>query len=201
MIGDFNPHSLSRARAALVVVVALALVVGTLVVTRPWSWCPPQRSDAQRIDIDASVGDVMLDGRPYRVGGQALLDYTLRPLLSPLDVLVYNVRGERYPLGITASISASSREALGDPVFTCVRAVRGSDVWAIRPTTNGTQTLFDAYPPGAQPPVGNEAWRMAAATDGPEWLSGDRIELELWMSVNGRHYIFLLPTFALMRGL
>lgn len=200
MIGASNPRSFPRGYAALAVVVALAVIGSTLVVARPWSWCPAQRSDASRIDLGASFGDVMLDGRPYRVGGQALLDYMPRASISPLDSLVYNVRGERHPLGVTATISASSREALGDPVFTCVRAVRGSEVWASRPTTYGTQTMADGYPPGAQAPVRNEAWRMASATDGPEWPDGDRIGLELWASVNGLHYVFVLAPFVLMRG-
>jgi hypothetical protein len=41
---------------------------------------------------------------------------------------------------------------------------------------------------------------MAVANDGPEWPSGDQISLELWASVDGRQYVFVLPPFALTRG-
>lgn len=189
----------SRTFAVIVVVATIALVASTLVVARPWSWCPASRP-ASRIDLSSSFGDVMLNGRPYRIGGQALLDYMPRGLVSPVDRLLYAIRGEYHPLGITASISASSREELGDPAFTCFRAIRGSEVWARRPTTYGTQTLSDGYPPGAQPPARNEAWRQAVANDGPEWSDGDRIALELFVSVNGRDYVVVLPPFILMRG-
>jgi hypothetical protein len=111
------------------------------------------------------------------------------------------LRGDRHPLTVTASISASSRDALGDPAFTCFRAIRGGDVWARRPTTHPTQTMADGYPPGAAPPVNNEAWRMASATDGPEWPGGETVSLELWVSANGQQYVFVLPPFALMKGL
>ena len=60
--------------------------------------------------------------------------------------------------------------------------------------------MADGYPPGAPSPTPNNAWRMATITDGPEWSDGDRIELELWATVRGRHYVFVLPPFALMRG-
>jgi hypothetical protein len=42
---------------------------------------------------------------------------------------------------------------------------------------------------------------MASINDGPEWQDGDRIDLELWAAVNGRDYVFVLPPFALTRGL
>lgn len=164
---------------------ALAVIVGAVVIARPWTWCPSDWSGASRIDLD-SGGDVMLDGRPFRVGGNALLDYMLG--------------AGRHPLVVTASIAASSREALGEPVFTCFRVIRGSEIWARRPTTYGTQTAADGYPPGATPPANNEAWRSAVVNDGPEWPGGDQIALELWASVNGRSYVFLLPPFALMKG-
>jgi hypothetical protein len=41
---------------------------------------------------------------------------------------------------------------------------------------------------------------MASAMDGPEWPDGGSVKLELWVSVNGAQYIFVLPPFALMRG-
>jgi len=56
---------------------------------------------------------------------------------------------------------------------------RGSEAWSRRPTTYPTQTLVDGYPPGAQLPNHIEAWRLAVINDGPEWLDGDRIGLEL----------------------
>ena len=174
----------------------LALTGTALVIERAWPWCPADWSDASRIDLGQSSGDVMLDGRPFRAGGSALLDYMPRIVTSPLDAL----RAGRHPLGATASISAASREALGQPVFTCFRATRGSEVWARRPTTYGTQTLADALPPGAPPPAYNEAWRLAVANDGPEWPDGDPIGLELWASVNGRRYVFVIPPFDLMKG-
>ena len=181
---------------------AFLLVIGSaLAIGRPWTtWCPTDWSSAPRVDLAGSFGDVILGGRPFRVGGGALLDYGLHGLGTPLDRLFYTLRGDHHPLAVTASISASSRDALGDPAFTCFRAVRGSDVWARRPTTYPTQTMADGYPPGAQPPANNEAWRMASATDGPEWPDGGSVSLELWVSANGQQYIFVLAPFALMRG-
>ncbi len=174
----------------------LAVIGSALLIGRPWTWCPADWSDASRINLGDSSGDVLLDGRSFRVGGGALLDYMPRIVTSPLDQL----RANRHPLSVTASISASSREALGEPVFTCFRATRGSEVWARRPTTYGTQTLANGYPSGAPPPARNEAWRLAVANDGPDWPDGGQISLELWASVNDRRYVFVLPPFALMKG-
>src|SRR5213593_3575764 len=181
---------------AVLGLLVLALSGTALVVERGWAWCPADWSGASRVDLRGSSGDVMLEGRSFRVGGSALLDYMPRIVTSPLDQL----RAGRHPLSATASISASSREALGEPVFTCFRVTRGSEVWARRPTTYETQTLADGYPPGAQPPARNDAWRMATVNDGPEWPDGDPIGLELWASVNGRRYIFVIPPFDLMKG-
>lgn len=194
--GRIRPRSARRSVA--LAVLTLAVIGGALVIERPWSWCPADRGDASRIELGAFSGEVVLGGRPYRVGGSALLDYMPRVVVTPLDPLRYQLRG--HPLSVTASISASSRDALDDPVFTCFRAARDSEVWARRPTTHGVQTLADGYPPGAPPPLRNEAWRMASASDGPEWRDGDRISLELWASVNGRPYVFVLPPFALLRA-
>lgn len=178
-------------------VVVLGVLGAVLVVGGPWNTlCPTDWSNASRIDLSTSSGDVVLEGRPFRVGGNALLDYMPRIVTSPFDQL----RAGWHPLTIVATISAPSREALGDPAFTCFRATRGGEIWSRRPTTYATQTLADGDPPGAQPRARNDAWRMAVANDGPEWPSGDQISLELWASVNGRHYVFVLPPFALMRG-
>jgi hypothetical protein len=177
-------------------VLALAAIATAIVIERPWSWCPADWSDATRMHLSSSGGYVVLDGREFQVGGDALLDYMPRIVTSPLDQL----RGNRHPLGITGSIGASSRDALGDPAFTCFRVTRGSEVWARRPTTYGTQTMADGYPPGAPSPTPNNAWRMASISDGPEWSDGDRIELELWAVVGGRHYVFVLPPIVVMRG-
>src|SRR5687768_2515360 len=168
-------------------VLVLGLITGALIFQRARPSCPTDWSEAPRVDLGGSFADVMLDGSPYRVGGSALLDFGLQ--------------ARRHPLGISASISAPSRTALGEPVFTCFRAIRDGEVWAGRPTTYGTQTMADGYPPGAQIPANNEAWRQARVDDGPEWSEGDRISLELWASIHGRPYIFVVPTFALMRGL
>lgn len=181
--------------------VALALLgvaaIGTaLVLTRPAAGCPAGWSDASRIDLGGPSGDVTLDGRPYRVGGNALLDYMPRIVTSPFD----QARASRHPLTIIATISAPSRDALGAPEFDCFRAIRGGEIWAARPMTYATKTMADGYPPGAQPPANNEAWRLAVLNDGPEWPDGERISLELWASVHGRHYVFVVPPFALMRG-
>lgn len=176
--------------------VALAVIGSALVVGQPWTGCPPDWSDASRVHLGSSGGYVVLDGREFQVGGHALLDYMPRFVTSPLD----QARANRHPLTITASISASSRDALGEPVFTCFRVTRGSDVWTRRPTTHGIQTMADGYPPGAPTPIPNHAWRMASINDGPEWPDGDRIELEIWVTVSGRDYVFVLPPFALMRG-
>lgn len=188
-------------RYAIASFLILALIGSALAMVRPWTWCLVDWSDAPRVELSGSSDDVILDGRPYRVGGNALLDYGLRALVTPLDRLAYGVRGQHHPLTVTASISADSREALGEPVFTCFQATRDGETWARRPTTHPTQTLADGYPPGAPPPPRNEAWRQAVADDGPEWPDGGRIDLEIWASVNGRRYVFVLPPFALMRGL
>ena len=187
-----------RSARGFVILGALTLaVIGTaLVVEQPWTWCPSDWSDASRIHLGSSGGYVVLDGQEFQVGGSALLDYMPRIVTSPLDRAPAN----RHGLGINASISASSRDALGDPAFTCFRVTNGSESWARRPTTYGTQTAADGYPPGAPSPVPNFAWRMASLNDGPEWPDGDRIELELWAVVGGRHYVFVLPPFSLMKG-
>jgi hypothetical protein len=188
----------SRSARAFVVVgfVALAVIGTAFVVARPWTWCPSGWTDAARVHLSSSGGYVVLDGREFQVGGGALLDYMPRIVTAPLD----QSRAGHHPLSINASISAISRDALGEPVFTCFRVTRGSEVWARRPTTYGTQTMADGYPPGAPSPVPNSAWRMASVNDGPEWPDGDRIDLELWATVGGRDYVFVLPPFALMRG-
>ncbi len=178
-----------------------ALIAGALIVARPWTWCPAGWTDAPRITLTASAGDVQLEGKSYRVGGSASLDYMPRGFANPFEAwLYYGLHGERHPLGLTASIEATSRDELGNPEFTCFRATRGAEVWARRPTTYATQTMADGYPPGAPSPVPNQAWRMAHAGDGPEWPAGEQISLELWMSVSGRHYVFVLPPFELMKG-
>lgn len=180
---------------------ALLVVIGiALAVTRPWTTCPTDWRSASRVELRASSGIVLLDGTPFRVRGNALLDYMPRALINPIDLVIYRLRGERHPLAITATIAAPSRAELGEPEFTCFRATRGGEVWARRPTTYGTQTMADGDPPGAQPRASNEAWRMALVNDGPEWPDGDQISLELWASVNGRRYVFVLPPIALQRG-
>ena len=178
----------------------LVLSGSALVIEKPWMWCPLDWSGATRVDLGGASGDVVLDGRPYRVGGGALLDYMPRALISPLDQLTYRLRDPGHPLGVHMSISASSREALGEPVFTCARVSHGGEVWARRPTTYDTQTLADGYPPGAPLPPRNEAWRNAFVSGGPEWPGGESIGLELWATVYGRRYVFVVPPFALMRG-
>jgi len=192
--------ALIRLRSARIFVVlgfvALAVIGIALVVAQPWTSCPSGWSDAPRLHLGDSGGYVVLDGREFQVGGSALLDYMPHIVTSPLD----QARAGRHPLSINASIGATSRDALGEPVFTCFRVARGSDVWARRPTTYGIQTMADGYPPGAPSTIPNSAWRMASVNDGPEWPDGDRIELELWATVSGRNYVFVLPPFALMRG-
>jgi hypothetical protein len=187
-----------RSARAFVVLgfVALAVIGTAFVVAQPWTSCPSGWSHAARVHLSSSSGYVVLDGREFQIGGGALLDYMPRIVTSPLD----QWRAGHHPLSINASISAISRDALGEPVFTCFRVTRGSEVWARRPTTYGTQTMADGYPPGAPSPVPNNAWRMASVNDGPEWPDGDRIDLELWATVGGRDYVFVLPPFALMRG-
>ena len=188
---------LRSARTFVVLGLLAVAVVGTvLIVEQPWTSCPSDWGDTPRLTLGSSGGYVVLDGRDFQVGGGALLDYMPRIVTSPLD----QARAGRHPLSINASIGAISRDALGEPVFTCFRVRRGTEVWARRPTTYGIQTMADGYPPGAPSPVPNNAWRMASISDGPEWPDGDRIELELWATVSGRHYVFVLPPFALMRG-
>jgi hypothetical protein len=81
-----------------------------------------------------------------------------------------------------------------------MRVTHGSEVWARRPTTYGTQTAADGLPPGAPRPATNEAWRLAVTEDGPEWPDGDPVDVELWAIVGGRHYIFVLAPITLMKG-
>lgn len=189
-----------RSRGLLAVGLVLALGVSGFALQHVRDACPFDWSGATRIELNGEFGDVLLDGTPYRVGGHALLDHMPRAFLSPLDQLAYRLNPPGHPLGVGASISASSRQALGDPEFTCARVTHGSEVWSRRPTTYDIQTLADGYPPGAPPPAQNEAWRSAYATGGPEWPTGDRIGLELWASVNGHRYVFVLAPFALMKG-
>src|SRR3981081_2180457 len=107
----------SRPLVAALGVVALAAVGTALGVNHPWMQCPSDWSDAARIHLSSSGGYVVLDGREFQVGGGALLDYMPRMVTSPLD----QGRGGRHPLTVVAHISASSRDALGDPAFTCFR--------------------------------------------------------------------------------
>jgi hypothetical protein len=199
------PRASSARRTARAVVGALLLatVVGALalVIAQPWSWCPVDWSDATRVDLVGSSTDVTVDGTVYRVGAFALLDYMPHGFNNRFELWLYQVfHGERHPLTARASVEAISRDALGSPEFTCFRATHGADVWARRPTTYGTQTMADGYPPGAPSPVPNEAWRQASADDGPEWPAGDLVGLEVWASIRGHHYVFVLPPFALSKG-
>ena len=190
-------------RRRLVASILIVAVVGSaLVITQPWSWCPTDWSNATRIDILGSSADVTVDGTVYRVGASALLDYMPRGFTSPFELWLYQIsHAERHGLGINASISAISRDALGTTEFTCFRAIHANEVWARRPTTYQIQTAADGYPPGAPSPVPNEAWRQARASDGPEWPDGESVGLELWADIRGHHYIFAVPPFALMKGL
>jgi hypothetical protein len=185
----------ASARALTVGVLALVVTAAAIVIEHPWTSCPADWSDAARLPLSSSGAYVVLDGREFQVGGDALLDYMPHAVMPGQPL-----RAESHPLTITGSISASSRDALGQPEFTCFRVTRGADVWAGRPATYGVQTMADGYPPGAPSPVPNAAWRMASVNDGPEWPDNGLIELELWASINGRHYVFVLPPFALMRG-
>lgn len=177
---------------AVVILGGLAITGTAPVLDAVLPSCPGDWSGATRVELGGHSADVLLEGRPYRVGGQALLDNSLRGARSRAT--------DGHPLVVTASITAPSREALGDAAFTCFRVSRGGEIWARRPTTSRTQTLADGYPPGATPPVPNEAWQQAIATDGPEWPDGEHVALELWANVNGRRYVFVIPPFALMRG-
>ncbi|HUQ41017.1 MAG TPA: hypothetical protein VM052_00800 [Candidatus Limnocylindrales bacterium] len=182
-------------------VVIVAVVVSALGIVQPWSWCPTDWRNATRVDVQGSFADVTVEGTVYRVGASALLDYMPRGFTSPFDLWLYETfHAERHGLGINASISAISRDALGTPEVTCFRAVRGNEVWSRRPTTYQVQTAADGYPPGAASPVPNEAWRQAQANDGPAWPDGETIRLEVWVDIRGHPYIFAIPPFALMRG-
>jgi hypothetical protein len=153
---------------------------------------------AEHMQLSSESGHFTIEGVTYNVGVSALLDYMPRTIETPADRLAFAMRGERHPLTVVASVS-SSRDALGDPTFTCVRATRGSEVWMARPTTYGTQTSTDGYPPGAPSPPTIEAWRLAVAS-GPEWRDGDQVRLELFLTVRGKRYVIAFPPFSLMRG-
>ncbi len=88
------------------VVIAAALVAfvaGAIAVARPWSWCPSDWSGAARVELPDGFGtDVVLDGKPYRIGGTALLDYAPRGVFSPMDQVVAMLRiPQRHPLTVT----------------------------------------------------------------------------------------------------
>ena len=172
-------------RPVVIGVVALGIVALALALNNARPACPADWAGAQRIEIKGSSADVALDGHPYRVGGRALLDYMPRtgpPFPRP---------GE-HPMGVNMSISAPNTAELDDPEFTCVRVTRGSGVWTKRPDNYGAQTS-QSYPAG-------EAWRNAYAYGGPEWPVGDVIGVELWATVRGQRYVFVLEPFALMKG-
>lgn len=153
---------MTRVLIGTIVTVSILVVAG-LLIARPGTSCPSNWIDAQRIIVPGSSRDVSLASRAYRVGGSATLDYMPRGFSNPLELWLYQLtHGERHGLAITASVSAISRDALGDPQFTCFRAIHGSDVWAVRPMNYGTQTSADGYPPGAPSPVPNEAWRQSS---------------------------------------
>src|SRR4029079_10099236 len=97
-------------------------------VAQPWNSCPSDWGNAARLHLGSSGGHVVLDGRDFQVGGGALLDYMPRVVTSPLD----QARAGRHPLSINASIGTISRDALGDPVFTCFRAAGETEVWGRR---------------------------------------------------------------------
>src|SRR5438046_1777346 len=84
----------------------VALIATAVLVEQPWTWCPTDWSDAPRIHLSSSGSYVVLDGREFQVGGDALLDYMPRIVTSPLD----QARANRHPLTIVASIWASSRD-------------------------------------------------------------------------------------------
>lgn len=176
-------------RYALLAVAAVLIAAVAVVWTRVDASCPSDWSDAQRIEMTGGAAAFTLDGTRYEVSASALLDYM--PHSGPPS---------GHPLSVVAHIGANSREALGDPQFTCVRVTHGEEVWARRPSTYEVTTLADGYPPGAPSPVPNPAGRMSARGDGPEWPAGDLIGLEVWVSVRGQHYTFVAPPFPLMKG-
>src|SRR5256885_15576774 len=80
------PARVGSARRYIVVLVLLLAVLGTaVVIERPWTWCPANWSDASRIELGGPAREVTLDGKTFRVGGSAPLDYALHAVTSPLD--------------------------------------------------------------------------------------------------------------------
>lgn len=176
-------------RYALFAIAAVLIAAVAVVITRADSSCPSDWSDAQRIEMTGGAAAFTLDGIRYEVSASAMLDYM--PHSGPPS---------GHPLSVVAHIGANSREALGDPQFTCVRVTHGEDAWARRPSTYEVRTLADGYPPGAPSPIPNPAGRMGARGDGPEWPAGDLIGLEVWVTVRGHHYTIVAPPFPLMKG-
>jgi len=178
---------LRSARAFAVLGFLGIAVTGTaLVVQQPWTWCPSDWSDAARVHLGASGGYVVLDGQEFQVGGNALLDYMPRLVTSPLD----QARAGRHPLGVTASISASSRDALGDPAFTCFRVTRGSEAGhAVPRPTERRPGPMDTLRVRRRPfPITLGAWRPSTMVQSgrtaiaSSWSSGRRSAVDIMSS-------------------
>lgn len=179
----------------LVSVVAIAALLITVVVSDRTP-CPSISTRFSRIQLADATADVVLEGGSYTVSARALLDQD--PVTTSLSYRP--PEAPRHRLTISATISAQSREALGQPEIVCIRATQGADAWSQRPTTYPTQTMADGYPPGAPSPSPNVAWRRAIVRNGPMWQAGSKVDLELWLTLRGRRYIVDLPPVVLVEG-
>lgn len=179
---------------AIVAVVAAVAILASVAMTLSTD-CPSDPAVVSRIQIVSTTADVVLEGRPYRFSANAFLEHggTGAPSADT------SPDANRYELAVNATISAPSRDALGQPEFTCLRAVQGTEVWSRRPMTYSTQTMADGYPPGAPAPSPNEAWRRASVRNGPTWSAGSVIDLELWITVRSRHYVVTVPSVMLVK--
>jgi hypothetical protein len=179
------------AKQAFVAVLVLGFGTLLLAASRLPEACPFELIPAQKVEIATPFGsaDLQVDGRGYRVGGSgAMLDYMPRVDSGPLARL----GPQPHPMGTTMSISALTRGDLENVAFTCVRATRGAEVWARRPSNYDIQSpQWDA--PG-------ESWRMAAANGGPEWPAGDPVALEISVVIRGHRFVLAYPPVALLKG-
>lgn len=190
-----------RWRRVVAFVIAVGVVTTTVVLLSLRAPCPGDPA-ATRVELGRSAdAGIDVDGHSYRVSASALLDYMPRSYPVPPSYSgPLKSQAVRHPLQIIATISAGSISDLGEPIVTCFRATRGTDVWSGRATTHGIQTAADGYPPGAPSPVPNRAWRLATSSDGPEWSESDSVTIEIWATIRGRPYVFVLTEPSLMKG-
>jgi hypothetical protein len=179
------------ARQAFVAILVVGLGAIALAASRIPEICPLDWSGAQRVDVTNpySSADLIVNGRTFRVGGSALLDYMPRGFSGPL----VRLGPAPHPLNVNLSVSGPTRADLEGAAVTCVRATHGAESWSRRPQNYEIQSpQWDA--PG-------DSWRNASAQEGPDWPAGDAIGLEAWVIIAGHRFVLVYAPFELMKGL